>query len=92
VPGPQLIVRGYRYLQNTLGDLYREIAKFGIVGLSALVVDIGLFNVLRFAGGEGHLFDKPLTAKVISVAVATTVAYAGKPVLDVSASRAHPYG
>ena len=77
MPGPQLIVRGYRYLQDTLGDLYREISKFGIVGLSALVVDIGLFNILRFAGGEGPLFDKPLTAKVISVAVATTVAYAG---------------
>jgi len=77
MPGPHLISRGYRYLQNTLGDLYREIAKFGIVGLSALVVDIGLFNILRFAGGEGPLYDKPLTAKVISVAVATTVAYAG---------------
>lgn len=77
MPGTRLIVRGYRYLQTTLGDLYREIAKFGLVGLSALVVDIGLFNILRFAGGEGPLFDKPLTAKIISVAVATTVAYAG---------------
>ena len=77
MPGPQLIARGYRHLQSTLGDLYREIAKFGIVGLSALVVDIGLFNILRFAGGEGPLYDKPLTAKVISVAVATIVAYAG---------------
>ncbi len=75
--GPHSITRGYRYLQATLGDLYREIAKFGIVGLSALVVDIGLFNILRFAGGEGPLYDKPLTAKVISVAAATTVAYAG---------------
>jgi len=77
MPGPQLISRGYRYLQSTLGDLYLEIAKFGIVGLSALVVDIALFNILRFAGGEGPLYDKPLTAKIISVSVATTVAYAG---------------
>lgn len=77
MPRPQLIARGYRYLQNTLGDLYREIAKFGIVGLSALVVDIGLFNILRFAGGEGPFYDKPLTAKVISVCVATVVAYTG---------------
>lgn len=77
MPGSLSIARGYRYLQNTLGDLYREIAKFGIVGLSALVVDIGLFNILRFAGGEGPLYDKPLTAKVISVAVATLVAYGG---------------
>ena len=57
--------------------LAREIAKFGIVGLTAFVVDIGLFNLLRFAGGEGPFYDKPLTAKAISVAVATTVAYFG---------------
>ena len=57
--------------------LIREIAKFGIVGLIALVVDVGLFNVLLFAGGAGPLNDKPLTAKVISVVVATTVAYIG---------------
>ena len=57
--------------------LVREIAKFGVVGLVAFVVDIGLFNVLRFAGGEGPFYDKPLTAKAISVAVATTVAYFG---------------
>lgn len=70
-------IRGYRYISTSVRDLYREIAKFGIVGLSALVVDIGLFNLLRFAGGEGPMYDKPLTAKAISVAVATTVAYAG---------------
>jgi putative flippase GtrA len=57
--------------------LIHEIAKFGVVGLMALVVDIGLFNVLRFAGGEGPMYDKPLTAKAISVIVATTVAYVG---------------
>ena len=58
------------------GALIGELAKFGVVGLIALVVDVGLFNLLRFAGGEGLLYDKPLTAKVISVVVATTVAYA----------------
>lgn len=57
--------------------LVHEIAKFGLVGLVALVVDVGLFNLLRFAGGEGPFYDKPLTAKAISVAVATTVAYFG---------------
>ncbi len=54
-----------------------EVAKFGTVGLVALVVDIGTFNLLRFAGGEGPLYDKPLTAKVISVVLATLVAYLG---------------
>jgi putative flippase GtrA len=57
--------------------LLQQIAKFGIVGLIALVVDVGLFNILRYAGGEGPLYDKPLTAKIISVIVATTVAYIG---------------
>ncbi len=57
--------------------LLHQIAKFGVVGLVALVVDVGLFNLLRFAGGEGPLYDKPLTAKVVSVIVATTVAYIG---------------
>lgn len=56
--------------------LIHEIAKFGIVGLLALVVDVGLFNLLRFYG-SGWLVDKPLTAKVISVCAATTFAYFG---------------
>ena len=58
-------------------DLVSQVMKFGVVGLVALVVDVGLFNLLRFAGGEGPLYDKPLTAKVVSVIVATTVAYIG---------------
>lgn len=57
-----------------LRGLIHEMAKFGIVGLSALVVDIGLFNVLLYMG---PLEGKPLTAKAISVAAATTVAYFG---------------
>ena len=57
--------------------LARELAKFGTVGLVALVVDVTTFNLLRFAGGEGPLYTKPLTAKVISVVLATIVAYVG---------------
>ena len=53
-----------------------ELIRFGFVGGVAFVVDAGLFNVLRFGPGEvlGH---KPLTAKVVSVAVATVVAWLG---------------
>jgi len=53
-----------------------ELARFGSVGAVAYVVDLGLFNLLRFGPGEllGH---KPLTAKVISVTVATLVAWLG---------------
>ena len=65
--------------RESLSDLWREIAKFGIVGLSALVIDIGLFNILRFYGpdGQGPMFDRPISSKIVSVAVATTFAYFG---------------
>jgi len=53
-----------------------EIARFLSVGGVAFVVDLGLFNLLRF--GPGHVLeDKPITAKVISVAAATLVSWLG---------------
>ena len=64
-------------VRETGRTLVREIAKFGMVGVVALVVDVGLFNLLRYAGGEGPFYDRPLTAKAISVIAATTVAYFG---------------
>jgi len=56
-----------------------ELVKFGLVGVLAFVVDVGVFNLLRYEGTDwtGLLAHKPVTAKVISVAVATTVAYFG---------------
>lgn len=48
-----------------------EVAKFGTVGAVAFVIDVGLFNILR----AGVLADSPLTAKTISVIVATTFAF-----------------
>lgn len=54
-----------------------ELAKFGTIGAISYVIDVGIFNALRFSSGEGLLHDKPLTAKAISVAVATTFAYFG---------------
>ena len=53
-----------------------ELLRFGSVGAVAFVVDVGLFNLLRFGPGE-LLAAKPLTAKVLSVAVATVVAWLG---------------
>ncbi|WP_024287588.1 GtrA family protein [Cellulomonas sp. KRMCY2] len=53
-----------------------ELARFGSVGLLALVVDVGLFNLLSF--GPGELLDhKPLTAKIVSATVATVVSWLG---------------
>lgn len=59
-----------------VGVLWREVIKFGVVGAVAYVVDVTVFNLLRFGPGE-LLGDRPLTAKAVSVAVATCVAWYG---------------
>ncbi len=61
-------------LLDPFRTIIREFSKFGVVGLIALVVDVGLFNLLMFAG-SGMLDDKPLTAKAIAVVAATAVSY-----------------
>lgn len=66
--------KGVQALWQRVEGLVHEMAKFGMVGLSALVVDIGLFNLLLYFG---PLEGKPLSAKVVSVAAATTAAYFG---------------
>jgi putative flippase GtrA len=61
--------------QSVLGWLL-ELVRFCAVGGTAFVVDVGLFNLLRFGPGE-LLLDKPLTAKVLSVSVSVLVAWLG---------------
>lgn len=51
--------------------------KFGVVGAVGFVVDVTVFNTLRYLGDPGVLEHKPLTAKALSVAVATVVTYLG---------------
>jgi putative flippase GtrA len=51
--------------------LLKEVAAFGVVGAAALVIDIGLFNLLL------HQDVGVLTSKGISTGVATTFAYLG---------------
>jgi putative flippase GtrA len=65
--------------QASVNLLYREMAKFGVVGAVAFVVDIGVFNLMRTGviGGDHGLAEKPLTAKTISVLAATIVAWLG---------------
>jgi putative flippase GtrA len=53
-----------------------EILRFLSVGGVAFIVDLGLFNLLRFGPGE-VLIHKPVTAKVISVVAATLVSWLG---------------
>jgi putative flippase GtrA len=67
-------------LRGAVDVLYREMIKFGAVGALAYVVDLAVFNLLRtglWAFEPGPLANKPLTAKVISAAVATVVAWLG---------------
>ncbi len=63
----------------SLDVVYRELVKFGAVGLVAFVVDISVFNLMRtgIIGGSHGLPEKPLTAKTISVVAATVVAWLG---------------
>ena len=64
-----------------MGRLFRQLlpqlSKFGVVGLGGLLVDVGSFNLLRYAGGEGPLHDYPLTAKLVSAALATVASWLG---------------
>ena len=54
-----------------------EFGKFGIIGGVGYLIDIATFNGLQYHGGEGPLHDRPLTAKVLSTAIATTWTYFG---------------
>jgi len=65
-----------RSLYGKVDHLVHEVMKFGVVGIVALVFDVGLFNLLMFSV-HSPLYNKPLSAKIASVAVATTVAYFG---------------
>lgn len=51
--------------------LVKEIAAFGVIGVVALFIDVGVFNLLL------HQHVGVLTSKGISTAVATTFAYIG---------------
>lgn len=54
-----------------------RLTKYGLVGIAGFVVDVGGFNLLRFAGGHGPLYDMPLAAKAISTAMGVVVAWLG---------------
>ena len=67
-------------LRGAVNVLYREAAKFGAVGAISYVVDTYVYNLLRTGVWPLHdapLAHKPLISKVISVFVATVVAWLG---------------
>lgn len=58
--------------------MLRNAGKFLIVGGLAFVVDAATYNLLVFwFTGSGPLFEQPLLAKIIAVALATLVTYVG---------------
>ena len=52
---------------------------FVVVGGLAFVADAGGFNVLRYAGPDGHgiMYDQAVTAKLVSTALGVLVAWLG---------------
>ncbi len=66
---PSLLAR----TRGAVSTLYRELIKFGIVGAVSFVVDLGGANLLWHT----VLQDKVTTAKLISGAAATLVAWIG---------------
>lgn len=68
-PAPARVVTG---LYRRFAGLLRELAKFGVVGVTAAAIDIGTFNLLAFVLGLG-----PLTSKTLSMCVAVTAGFLG---------------
>lgn len=62
-----------------MSRLFGELARFGVVGVGAYIVDIAIFNLLLFTAAAA-LFGTagyPLLAKTISVAIATIFSWLG---------------
>jgi putative flippase GtrA len=71
-----LLGRTASFVRDKVGHLLHEMAKFGVVGGVAFVVDVVVFNLLLFHT-SGLLHGKPVTAKAVSTIVATVVSYVG---------------
>ena len=56
-------------VRDRLSSLVSELAKFGVVGAMAFVIDFAVFNIVL------HLSDKTLTSKVVSTVVAAAFAF-----------------
>ncbi len=73
---PGVFVRLYAAVMDQIGHLLHELAKFGVVGAVAFVVDVTIFNLLLYHSSS-PLYGKPVTAKIASTTIATVVSYIG---------------
>ena len=56
----------------------RYALKFGVIGLIAFFIDLGVFNLLRLGVfGHGHFFQSPVGASIVSVTIATLFTWIG---------------
>ncbi|WP_308281661.1 GtrA family protein [Cellulomonas sp. PS-H5] len=85
-PRPRGTLRGV-----PLRERAAELFRFGSVGTVAFVVDMGVYNLLRF-GPVGVLHEKPLTARVVAVALATLVSWLGSRHWTFAGQRTHRGG
>lgn len=75
-------------LRGAVDVLYREMIKFGIIGAVAFVVDLGGANLLWHT----VMPQKVTTAKIISGAAATLVAWVGNRAWTFRHRRSRPVG
>lgn len=68
---------------STARKVLRRLGSFSLVGTVAFLVDIGLFNLLSATVLE----DSPITSKVVSVTVATTISWLGSRYLTFRRTR-----
>ncbi|MET4703211.1 putative flippase GtrA [Frigoribacterium sp. UYMn621] len=58
--------------------LLRYALKFGVIGLAGYFIDVSIFNLLRLGvAGDGHFFQGPIGAKILSAGIATVVTWFG---------------
>ncbi|MEW9515414.1 GtrA family protein [Streptomyces tubercidicus] len=70
----------YLRLRDVIRGLWREVAKFGVVGALAFVVDAGGYNLLVFGLPgmvDGPMASLPVLASVVATAAAMVASWEG---------------
>jgi putative flippase GtrA len=73
-------------LRGVIDIFWREVAKFGVIGAVAFLIDFGGFNLLFYGPLEGRL----TTSKIISGVAATSFAWLGNRLWTFRHRRSRP--